>query len=1257
MTARHTCGHKSNRMSKTELEELGETVDDLANGFSKYAAEIKALTGFSILVDGTTDSFKDLYDIMDGIAAVWDKLSDTQQARVAEILGGTRQLQVISSIIGNWGDAVDAYSTALGSANVAANANAKYMETAAAHINQFKASLQELSRTLISSKLVSSAVSVGTGLLNIINYLAKIRALLPTVITLYAAYATVRKTIAVNSIIKQYAAEGGATTALTAKVANLTLAERQLLTTRIENLAIAGTMSAEQKEEMLSQLGLVGSTNALAGANKGLALSFKEVMASVPVWGWIALAISALISIVGGVNSAIDKHNQKIEEAANKAASLSDDITSLTSSYINLSSQVGENAELKGQLLDVENDLIEKLGLERSTVRELAKEYGSYTDAIKAAALEKLKENELDLVAAQRLAEKNLRNTFYTDGAYNAALTGVATGSSARNFKGAWSQSIDEFKKMLAEIEQAGYRIFGNAVSEFGVDIEVWGQGALESAEDYVEFYNRIVKLQQIVLDNGGEEGLLYQRLDSIREELREHVESYTDSISELNANLAEQYMLDKLIGREVPETKSDFEDFRKELIDAAKDSGQFVGSVTDIEDAFDKLFSHDVSFARFYETAEATTEGIAQGAGKGAVEISDLSDALTQLKSNYDLLATAQEEAFNKGLTPSTIKSIKDAVAELTDGQGNYLDYLYEENGIVKLNTEAWKQLINSRMEGDIAALQSEKEQLAVEREDLQRRIAQIKANIEGLNNSGQTDDPRVRQALGEWNRLLAQYTAELETNTAAAEENQAKLELFLPLYQSISGTAPITDPYQAALDDYRNSITSLMDSVSSALKTVADLQKEVADGFTMSLDKAREFAAVYPEILDGATLTADGQLQLNEQTVNAFIDGKEAEQHAAIDAKIAELEADKSHHEAYVRLLQAQLEAAKSKDLETLNSANALVRALIENGVTEVDAYELGCEAMSGDTQELATHIMQACIDSDGNINRAAYNAAMGIINNSNAMRANLHKVGRAASQAAAAVAGIPHGRTTNIEVTDTGTGGGENYQAYLNSLGSGYSVNGTGFSGSSYVPDVQLHSLEQYIADLNVDLTQYMNAINQIDGQIALLRALRERGLGEFASDYGSSSGSGSGSGSSGSGSSGSGSNWFEQQYKLHQHLRKMDMESTEDYLHWLSAAYQQAYREGIISLDDFMRYQEEVHDLLRELFKDYLNDVEHEISMLQHFEGNEDQIIALYQDMLEAIEAEIEAARAQGLTDTDDYIQELQNKWKQPHHLCS
>lgn len=108
---------------------MSEDTDDLADGFSKYAEELEALTGFSILEEGTTDTYKDLYDIFAGISEVWDELSDTSQARVSEILGGSRQLQVISSIMSNMSDAENAYADAMNSANVATSSNIEYMDT------------------------------------------------------------------------------------------------------------------------------------------------------------------------------------------------------------------------------------------------------------------------------------------------------------------------------------------------------------------------------------------------------------------------------------------------------------------------------------------------------------------------------------------------------------------------------------------------------------------------------------------------------------------------------------------------------------------------------------------------------------------------------------------------------------------------------------------------------------------------------------------------------------------------------------------------------------------------------------------------------------------------------------------------------------------------------------------------------------------------------------------------------------------------
>ena len=132
--------------------------------------------------------------------------------------------------------------------------------------------------------------------------------------------------------------------------------------------------------------------------------------------------------------------------------------------------------------------------------------------------------------------------------------------------------------------------------------------------------------------------------------------------------------------------------------------------------------------------------------------------------------------------------------------------------------------------------------------------------------------------------------------------------------------------------------------------------------------------------------------------------------------------------------------------------------------------------------------------------------------------------------------------------------------------------------------------------------------------------------------------------------GGGSNSDEESWFERQLKDHKHLVEMDKESQQDYLDWLDDAYKKAYEEGIIDLDDYYKYEEEVYQGRRDLFKDHLNDIDHEISMLEAGVGNSDEIVALSLQAIQDIEAELAAARAAGLDENGDYIQWLEQQWK-------
>lgn len=168
------------RGAKTDLEELGEDTDDLAEGFSKYREELMALTGVDIMENVDTNEYKDIYDIFVDISGVWGELSDTSQARVAEILGGTRQLSVISSILTNISDATGAYTDAMNSAGIATEANEIYIDSISGKIAKLQSVFQSFSADLLDSSLVKGVVSAATTVLKLFDSLISTIGAIPT---------------------------------------------------------------------------------------------------------------------------------------------------------------------------------------------------------------------------------------------------------------------------------------------------------------------------------------------------------------------------------------------------------------------------------------------------------------------------------------------------------------------------------------------------------------------------------------------------------------------------------------------------------------------------------------------------------------------------------------------------------------------------------------------------------------------------------------------------------------------------------------------------------------------------------------------------------------------------------------------------------------------------------------------------------------------------------------------------------------------
>ena len=161
------------RGAKAELEDMGEDTDGMAESSSKLRKQIKALTGgFDIMAD--SKNFKSTYDIIKGIAEVWDQMSDVSQSALLETLAGKNRANQVAALISNFSQAEKVMKTIAEDEGVAEANNAAKLDSINGRLNQLKNQGLELSQAAFNETAIKSTVSVLTDLLDVITEIVKV---------------------------------------------------------------------------------------------------------------------------------------------------------------------------------------------------------------------------------------------------------------------------------------------------------------------------------------------------------------------------------------------------------------------------------------------------------------------------------------------------------------------------------------------------------------------------------------------------------------------------------------------------------------------------------------------------------------------------------------------------------------------------------------------------------------------------------------------------------------------------------------------------------------------------------------------------------------------------------------------------------------------------------------------------------------------------------------------------------------------------
>ena len=403
---------------KGKLEELNEPVDDLME-VSKVQTQILNLTKNQVdIFDQETGEFRNTYDIMADISAIWKDLSSTTRASLTEILFGKNRANIGLALIQSFqsGQVQAAYKDLGNAAGTALEENEKLMTGVQAAMDDFKRAFQDLSTALMKSDGLKFIINLASKILDFITQIGKAFGSLPTVIAPVIALISGKSGIGLISIINRIRGK------------NITE-----VATAINGVATAETNAA-------------GATVTLGQAETTTAGATKTLVASLKTLGSALLTGLAIGAVIWGIQKIIEKFTEakkqaeELREQGVQAAKAykeeRESMESLETQYTNLIASTTDVTEIRERLISLQDQMKDKYGEEAEGIDlvngKLSENLALQEQIKKANAEEYVTANR----AAYNQAKKELKKVYGKEIRDSAMADGVYRPYHDRNYTG-----------------------------------------------------------------------------------------------------------------------------------------------------------------------------------------------------------------------------------------------------------------------------------------------------------------------------------------------------------------------------------------------------------------------------------------------------------------------------------------------------------------------------------------------------------------------------------------------------------------------------------------------------------------------------------------------------------------------------------------------------------------------------------------------------------------------------------------------------
>lgn len=967
------------RGAATELEEAGLETEYMAESTAKLRDQIKGLTnvtgqgGFDIMAD--EDTFKSTYDIILGISKVWEKMSDIDQAALLELIAGKRQGNALAAALTNMGDAVKVYETSLNSLGSAEIEHEKWLDSIQAKQQQFQAQYEVFANTVLSSSLITGAFDAGTGLLGWLTDVVDTLGAIPPLIAAIGGFKSLSsntgffkmdntknwlgtgsgistmfgfKQNQLNNDLKLLDEYNTSIAGLGDKMSDLT--QRQIVWNDTigkgsdnlkSSVKVTQTATVSTDAYATAQQEAAGKTLGLGVASRVAAVGVKILNAALNMALNMAIGMAiglAISAFVGWIQDLIQKQ-EKLREASEQAAKALDDEYSSLDGYkkriIELRkeldsgtlSQDEANAS-REELYGIQDELIAKYGDEASainTVTGAVEDQIDVLDQLGKSAWEAFRAENFDAIQKALEAYSDTVDSYWNMsfvdnssqyGELQESFKGM-TEDQAKYFEQFWTEKIS-WLDTITSLRYTNTAQFEAGSYEEAIAVLTEYINVVQSLPEYKEnpdaFKHVLSSASEYLVDLQGE---LEKHADTYSKYV-EGLIKYESEFSDEYANIINaRANLDEAIsdGADTDVIEKAYTDLF-DVLDAAYEASE--NSTSEYASHALKYFQEMFpNLQNEYNNWKYTVENAGVVLQSYSASLDGVSDKVSALSDAMSLFNKAQDEmSGGGGLSADTAVSVMES---LTEAGKNYLDYLYVENGQIKLNTGAYEDYAKAIMSADIADMEEKINQQLVRR-------AELEAEINGLAeraNLYPEDRPLYENA-----------RTELDELNGLIDENQQRLSLYQGIYNDLINESI--------------SVAEAFELVSKGVSTVTSALNAQTTGVGLSVESYEaliEIDSRYADCLE----YSNGRIILNAESAQALSE-------ANIEAAKAQIAANKAADEAEYARLASDISNLTDEERDNLG---ILEQRIAKYGImsSELDqltsAYQGFLDAQSGAEQ----------------------------------------------------------------------------------------------------------------------------------------------------------------------------------------------------------------------------------------------------------------------------------------------------------------